>query len=63
MFLQRQDIEKISEILKEFPDINTFELNEEKSSGIGSILTMTFEQKVHSHTGTFSIEISGVENW
>jgi hypothetical protein len=63
MHLQRHDIEKIADILKKFPDVEAFELYEEGSSGIGTILTMTFAQTVNGHSGEFNIEISGVENW
>ncbi len=63
MFLNRQDIEKITGVLKKFPDVDTFELTEENSSGIGSFITMTFAQEINGVHGSFDVEISGVENW
>lgn len=63
MILHRKDIEKIQEVLAEFPDVETFEIESDHSSGIGAIVTMTFNQEVNGMRGSFSIEISGVENW
>ena len=63
MYLHKQDIAKIVDILKEFPDVETFELNAETSSGIGTTVTMTFAHNVNGISGAFEVEISGVENW
>ena len=63
MFLHRKDIEKIKNILERFPDVEVFELNADKSSGIGTIVTMTFAQEVNGMRGSFDVEISGVECW
>jgi hypothetical protein len=63
MYLNRKDIEKINSVLDQFPDLDRFELNEENSSGIGSIVTMTFSQEINGITGAFTIEIAGVEQW
>lgn len=63
MFLNRKDIARIQEVLDKFPDVETFELNSDTSSGIGAYITMTFSQEVNSMRGSFDIEISGVEDW
>jgi len=63
MILQRTDIEKIVDVLDKFPEINSFEINEENCSGIGNIITMTFAKEINGLTGSFNVEISGVENW
>lgn len=63
MYLKRKDIEKILDVLDKFPDVNTFEINQENESGIGSITTMTFDQTVNGSNGSFKVEISGVEDW
>ena len=63
MYLNRTDIEKIAEVLEKFPDVHSFELNQETGGGIGTIITMTFDQTVNGVNGSMTVEISGVENW
>jgi hypothetical protein len=63
MILHRKDIEKIVSILETFKDVETFELGQISDSGIGSTTTMTFAQEVNGMSGSFDIEISGVEDW
>ena len=61
--LHRSDIERISDILSKFPDVEAFELTQETSSGIGSVTYVTFAQNINGHNGSFEVEVSGVENW
>lgn len=61
--LRRSDIEKISDILAKFPDVEAFELTQETSSGIGSVTYVTFAQNINGHKGSFEVEVSGIENW
>ena len=61
--LHRSDIERISDILAKFPDVEAFELTQETSSGIGSVTYVTFAQNINGHNGSFEVEVSGVENW
>jgi hypothetical protein len=61
--LHRSDIERISDILAKFPDVDAFELTQETSSGIGSVTYVTFAQNINGHKGSFEVEVSGVENW
>ena len=63
MYLNRKDIEKIYELMTKFPEVQTFELKQERCSGIGAVTTLEFEQVVRGNTGSFKIEISGVEDW
>ena len=63
MFLNRKDIEKIKDILDKCPDVDVFELEQDNSSGIGSVTVMTFAQTVNGLEGSFDVEISGVEDW
>ena len=63
MFLHRKDIEKIKDVLEKFPNVEVFELDADTASGIGTILTMTFAQKVNGMCGSFDVEISGVGDW
>ena len=61
--LHRSDIERISDILAKFPDVEAFELTQETSSGIGSVTYVTFAQNINGHKGSFEVEVSGIENW
>ena len=63
MFLNRKDIEKIKGILDQFPDLDVFELEQDSSSGIGSVTSMTFARELNGLRGSFEIEISGSEEW
>jgi hypothetical protein len=63
VFLNKNDITKIQEVLSKFPEVEYFEINQETGSGIGSVTTMTFTYEVNGYVGQFEIELSGVEDW
>jgi hypothetical protein len=63
MILNRNDMKQIQEILEKFSGVDVFELEQEGGNGIGTILTMTFDQEINGYHGSFKIEISGIENW
>ena len=63
MFLHKKDIKEIQSVLAKFPDVETFELDQEGGNGIGTFTTMTFDLEINSLRGSFKIEISGVEDW
>jgi hypothetical protein len=63
MYLNREDIKKIADTLEKFKDVDFFELEQDGSSGIGSVTTMYFAHKVNDVSGRFAVEISGEENW
>ena len=63
MYLNRNDIQKINSVLDQFPDLERFELTEDTSSGIGSVVTMTFSREINGIIGAFTVEVAGVENW
>jgi hypothetical protein len=56
-------LDKIHEVLKNFPDVNDIEIVRDGSSGIGYILSIKFKQQVHGVDAVVEIEITGVENW
>ena len=61
----RLNIFELNKIKKICEEVGTeyFTLAQDSSSGIGSILTMSYETKIADYTATVSIEVSGVENW
>jgi hypothetical protein len=63
IILNRNDISKIQQLLEKFPDTDFFSLVQESGSGIGSVLTMSFDYSVDGIRGTFTTEINGVEDW
>jgi hypothetical protein len=63
MILHKDELKKMLEVLEDFPDVKTFEVEVNHSSGIGSITTMSFDTSVNEWKSKVSIEISGVANW
>lgn len=63
MFLHRDDIQKMNELIKKFPDAEFFDIESDNSSGIGAHLTMKVQTKIQNIEGTFEMTISSVENW
>lgn len=63
MYLHRDDIEKILEVLKKFPDVETIEVKQDNSSGIGCDTSIIIPTNINEVSGSFEISISSVENW
>jgi hypothetical protein len=56
------ELDKIKQIC-EAVGTEYFTLDQDFGSGIGSILTLTYETEIADHPARVSIEVSGVENW
>jgi hypothetical protein len=63
MYLHRDDLKKMLEILEKFPENEVVYVESNNSSGIGAHTTMKIETKINEVPGTFEIVISSVENW
>lgn len=63
MYIMIEEVEKILEIMKKFPDAISFELVEEGNNGIGTITSLVVTTKVNGLGGEFKVEISGIESW
>jgi len=63
MYLCREEVQKILEVMDKFPDSASFELLQDNSSGIGSVTELVVRTRVNGLDGEFKTEISGVENW
>jgi hypothetical protein len=63
MYLHKEDLKLINEIVAEFPEVETFKLESDNSSGIGSVLKLIVTTKVIGRDADITFEISGVENW
>jgi hypothetical protein len=60
--LSIDEIDRIRTICQEL-DINYFTLEQDNSSGIGSVLTLTYSTELKNYSASISIEVSGVESW
>jgi hypothetical protein len=56
------ELDKIKKICEEV-GTEYFELTQTNDSGIGSILTLTYDTEIADYPAKISIEVSGVENW
>ena len=63
MYLTREDIKLIGELMDELPEAESFRLESDTSSGIGQILILIARTKVIGRMADVKIEISGVEHW
>ena len=56
------ELDKIKKICEEV-GTEYFELTQTNDSGIGSILTLTYDTEIADYPAKISIEVSGVESW
>lgn len=63
MYLCREEVVKILDTMDKFPEATSFELIQDKRSGIGSVTTLIVHTTINGLDGEFRTEISGVENW
>jgi len=56
------ELDKIKKICEEV-GTEYFELTQTNDSGIGSVLTLTYDTEIADYPAKISIEVSGVENW
>ena len=63
MYLCKQEVQKILEVMEKFPEATSFELLQDNASGIGSITSLVVHTTVNGLDGEFKTEISGIENW
>lgn len=63
MYLHKDELKKMLEVLEKFPDVDVVDVEVDSSSGIGSTTTMRFDTIIDDVAGKFEVEISGVETW
>ena len=56
------ELNKIKQICEEV-GTEYFTLEQAKESGIGSILTLTYDTEIAGYPAKMSIEVRGVESW
>jgi len=63
MYIQRKDIEKITELMDKFPDAHTYQLETENTSAIGTEMYLIITDNFNGVFGDLKVEVSGVDNW
>lgn len=63
MSLHREEIEELYELIQKFDEQEWVTLNRDDGSGIGYILTATFNVEHNGLKGDFTKTITSVENW
>ena len=56
-------VEKINEVVELNNIVTSITIECDSSSGIGSIITMSWEEEHNGLNTKMTIELSGVENW
>jgi hypothetical protein len=56
------ELNKIKEIC-ESAGTEYFTLHQDSSSGIGSVLTLTYETQVADYPAKVTVEVTGVDSW
>lgn len=63
MYITQKEVEKILDIMLEFPEANNYRLEADSSSGIGTMLTLTMSMVLNNRPVTVMVEIGDVEDW
>jgi len=63
MNITKKEVERILEVISQFPEVRQFELDQDNSSGIGSLTTLIVHTTINGIKGKFTIEISNLEDW
>ena len=63
MYITRKNVEKILEVMNDFPDAKSYHLECEIGSGIGSVITLTMNMDIKNRNAQVKVEIAGVEDW
>jgi hypothetical protein len=63
MYLHREDLRKMLEVLEKFPEVEVVDVEVDSSSGIGTVTTMKFDTAINGVEGSFEVEITGGETW
>lgn len=63
IYLRKENIEEILEILNKFPEVTALNLVYERCSGIGDQIDIEFDLKQNDVMGLFKVEIVGPKDW
>ena len=61
--LTRNEFETIRDLLKEFPESQSFRVTVDNSSGIGPDITIAVDTIIGDWPGTFEVNITDTSTW
>ena len=62
--LYRSELEDIAKVLKKFPEVESFDVTVDDSSGIGKITDIVIPNvEINGAKGDLRISITGVDHW
>lgn len=61
--INHNELTEIMEILKNFPNVNRCQIEEEGGNGIGTILYLSFFTDINGVDGEFKTIIRNVDSW
>ena len=59
----KQQVKDILDTMNDFGDVDSFELDIESSSGIGTKISLSSHMIYRGLAGKFTVEVVGNENW
>ena len=63
MYILRENIAKIIELMDKFPDAHTYQLETENRSAIGTDMYLIITDNFNGVFGDLKVEVSGVDKW
>ena len=63
MYIRQENVEKILEIMKAFPDADSYKLDCYSGSGIGNTISLTMNMIIKDYNTQVKVEITGVDDW
>ena len=63
IYIKKNEIEKILELMNKFPQESNYQLDYVNSSGLGYTIDMIVPVSIKGHTGDFKVSITDSSNW
>lgn len=63
MYILRENIAKIIELMDKFPHAHSYQLETENRSAIGANMYLIITDNFNGVYGDLKVEVSGVDNW
>jgi hypothetical protein len=63
MYLQRSDLNDIQKVLDTFPEVKSFEIIKDDTSGIGYTLDISFDNKINGIVCKVIVPVVTVDSW
>jgi hypothetical protein len=63
MYILRENVVKIAELMDKFPNAHTYQLETENTSEIGTNMYLIITDNFNGVYGDLKVEVSGVDSW